>query len=175
MWCYYNNADEVELYVNGKSQGVRRKADSHQYHVWWRVKFEPGEVRVVARQNGVKVREERLTTASQPHHIRLTTDRSGMRANGRSLAFITAEIVDQYERVCPNAEQEIFFDVNGEGEIAGVDNGLQTSLERFKADKRKTFHGRCLLVMRSSNRAGNIFVTAKAAGLGAGTLKIVNK
>ena len=69
----------------------------------------------------------------------------------------------------------MFFDVNGEGEIAGVDNGLQTSLERFKADKRKKFHGRCLLVMRSSNRAGNIFVTAQAAGLGAGTLKIVNK
>ncbi len=43
MWCYYNNADEVELFINGKSEGVRKKADSHQYHVMWRVTFDPGE------------------------------------------------------------------------------------------------------------------------------------
>ena len=175
LWCYYNNADEVELFINGVSQGVRRKADSHQYHVSWRVKFEPGEAKVVARQNGVKVREERLTTASAPHHIRLTTDRTGMRANGRSLAFITVEIVDQYERLCPNAEFQIHFDVKGQAEIAGVDNGCQTSLERFKDNKRKTFFGKCLLVLKSTNQPGNIFVTAKSPGLQAGNLKIVNK
>ena len=175
LWCYYNNADEVELFINGVSQGVRRKADSHQYHVSWRVKFEPGEAKVIARQNGVKVREERLTTASAPHHIRLTTDRTGMRANGRSLAFITVEIVDQYERLCPNAEFQIHFDVKGQAEIAGVDNGCQTSLERFKDNKRKTFFGKCLLVLKSTNQPGNIFVTAQSPGLQAGNLKIVNK
>ena len=175
LWCYYNNADEVELFINGVSQGVRRKADSHQYHVSWRVKFEPGEAKVVARQNGVKVREERLTTASAPHHIRLTTDRTGMRANGRSLAFITVEIVDQYERLCPNAEFQIHFDVKGQAEIAGVDNGCQTSLERFKDNKRKTFFGKCLLVLKSTNQPGNIFVKAQSPGLQAGNLKIVNK
>ena len=63
LWCYYNQADEVELFINGRSQGVRRKQDDHQYHVMWRVQFEPGEVRVVARQQGREVRSETIRTA----------------------------------------------------------------------------------------------------------------
>jgi beta-galactosidase len=169
MWCYFNQADEVELFINGRSQGVRRKADTHQYHVVWRVTFQPGEVKVVARKNGIEVRQQVIKTAGAPHHLRLTADRNVLDANGKSLAFVTVEVVDKEGNLCPNAENQVFFGLDGDAEIAGVDNGCQTSLERFKADKRKTFHGRCLLVMRSSNRAGNIFVTAKAAGLGAGT------
>lgn len=77
MWCYYNQADEVELYINGKSQGVRRKADSHQYHVMWRVTFEPGEVKVVARKDGKEVRQQTIHTAGQPHHLQLSIDYQG--------------------------------------------------------------------------------------------------
>ena len=76
MWCYYNQADEVELYVNGRSQGVRRKSDSHQYHVMWRVNFEPGEVKVVARKDGREVRHQVIKTAGAPYQIRLTPDRT---------------------------------------------------------------------------------------------------
>ena len=57
LWCYYNNADEVELFVNGISQGVKSKADSHQYHLMWRVKFEPGEVKAVARKDGKEMKQ----------------------------------------------------------------------------------------------------------------------
>ena len=85
LWCYYNQADEVELFINGKSQGVRKKSNEHEYHVAWHVTYEPGEVRVVARKNGKQVNEKTIRTAGAPHHIRLTSNRNVLKANGRSL------------------------------------------------------------------------------------------
>ena len=172
MWCYYNQADEVELFINGKSQGVRKKADSHQYHVMWRVTFEPGEVKVVARKEGKQVREQVIRTAGAPDHIRLTSDRNAIYANGKSLAFVTVEIVDKDGNVCPNAENQVFFTVEGNATIAGVDNGLQTSMERFKADNRKAFAGKCLVVLQSKKKPGNIRLTAKGVDLRQATLEL---
>ncbi len=165
MWCYYNQADEVELFVNGKSQGVRAKADSHQYHVAWSVNFEPGEVKVVARKAGKTVREKVIRTAGAPHHLRLTTDRQQLAADGKSLAFITVEVVDSEGNICPNADNQVFFEVDGQAEIAGVDNGCQTSLERFKDSRRQAFMGRCLVVLKASKKPGDITLTAKAVDL----------
>jgi beta-galactosidase len=174
MWCYYNNADEVELYINGKSQGVRRKKDDHQYHVMWRVQFEPGEVKVVARKNGAEVGSQVIKTAGAPDHIRLIADRKSLKADGRSMAFVTVEVVDKDGNLCPNADNQIFFDVKGQGTIAGVDNGCQTSLERFKANNRKAFFGKCLVVIQSTKNAGNVQLTAKSADLKSETLNLSN-
>ena len=172
MWCYYNQADEVELFINGKSQGVRKKADSHQYHVMWRVTFEPGEVKVVARKDGKQVREQVIRTAGAPDQIRLTSDRIAIYANGKSLAFVTVEIVDKEGNVCPNAENQVFFSVEGNATIAGVDNGLQTSMERFKADNRKAFAGKCLVVLQAKKNPGSIRLTAKGVDLRQATLEL---
>jgi beta-galactosidase len=174
MWCYYNNADEVELYINGKSQGVHRKKDDHQYHVMWRVQFEPGEVKVVARKNGAEVGSQVIKTAGAPDHIRLIADRKSLKADGRSMAFVTVEVVDKDGNLCPNADNQIFFDVKGQGAIAGVDNGCQTSLERFKANNRKAFFGKCLVLIQSTKNAGNVQLTAKSAGLKSETLNLSN-
>ena len=174
MWCYYNNADEVELYINGKSQGVRSKADSHQYHVMWRVQFEPGEVKVIARKNGKEVGSQVIKTAGAPDHIRLITDRTSLKADGTSMAFVTAEVVDKDGNLCPNADNQIFFDVNGEATIAAVDNGCQTSLERFKANNRKAFFGKCLVVLQSTKKSGAISLSAKSVDLKSQTLNLTN-
>ena len=165
LWCYYNQADEVELFINGTSQGVGRKADSHQYHVMWRVTFQPGEAMVVARKDGREVRRQVLHTAGPAAKIRLNTDRVALDADGKSLAFVTVEVLDKDGNLCPYAENQIFFDVSGKARIEGVDNGCQTSLERFKADNRKTFGGKCLVVLRADKSPGNVTLTAKAVGL----------
>ena len=175
MWCYYSNADEVELFINGKSQGVRRKADDHQYHVMWRVTFEPGEVKAVARQGGKVVREQVILTAGAPDHIRLTPSTTTLTANGRSLSFVTVEVVDKDGNLCPNAENQIFFDVKGEATIAGVDNGCQYSLERFKADNRKAFYGKCLVVLQSTKQGGDITLTAKGVDLKGSDVHLISR
>lgn len=160
MWCYYNQADEVELYINGKSQGVRRKADSHQYHVMWRVTFEPGEVKVVARKDGKEVRQQTIRTAGQPHHLQLSID-----YQGKNATFVKVEVVDENGNRCPWAENQVFFDTDAT--IIGVDNGCQTSLERFKDNKRKAFFGRCFVVLD-----GHGTLTAKSYGLPTATIKL---
>ena len=165
MWCYYSGADEVELFINGKSQGVRRKTDHQpegwkpglctEYHVGWRVTFDPGEVKAVSRKDGKVVCEQVIKTAGAPDHIRLTTD-----YKGKETTFITAEVVDKDGNLCPWADDEIHFIYEGEGGILGTDNGCQTSMERFTSPKRKAFFGKCLVVA-----TGNGSITAKSATL----------
>ena len=168
MWCYYNNADEVELFINGKSQGVRRKTgeqpegryDMHntkaklnsEYHVGWRVTFNPGEVKVVARKDGHIVGEQKIKTAGAPARIRLSKD-----YQGKNTTFITAEVVDKDGNLCPWADDMIYFISEGDGKILGTDNGCQTSMENFKVPQRKAFFGKCMVVV-----SGNGSITAKS-------------
>ncbi len=196
MWCYYNGADEVELYVNGRSQGVRRKTsagpenerytlplninrEATEFHVAWQVVYEPGEVRVVARKDGQEVAEQTIRTAGAPHHIRLTVDYDGRqynvstlngvaKAKGKDRVYVMAEVVDKDNNLCPNAENELFFSVDG-GAIAGVDNGCPFSMERFQADHRKAFFGKCMLIATPDHTAP-LTVTARGVDLQEATI-----
>ena len=172
LWCYYNQADEVELFINGKSQGVRKKSNEHEYHVAWHVTYEPGEVRVVARKNGKQVNEKTIRTAGAPHHIRLTPNRNVLKANGRSLSFVTVEVVDKEGNLCPWADQNIQFSLTGEGKIAGVDNGSPFSLERFQANSRHAFFGKCMVVVQAGKAPSVIKLTAKGVDLQPQTIEI---
>ncbi|MBR5158456.1 MAG: DUF4982 domain-containing protein [Bacteroidaceae bacterium] len=164
MWCYYNNADEVELFINGKSQGTRSK-DAQHLHVVWNVTFEPGTVKVVARKNGVETASQEIHTAGEPAQIRLTPDRSTIKSNGTDLSFVTVEILDADGNLCPNADNLVQFEISGNGFIAGVDNGSPISLERFKDIKRKAFYGKCLVVLQNNGKKGKIKLDAKSEGL----------
>ena len=168
LWCYYNDADEVELFVNGKSRGVRSKKDSHQYHVAWRVAYEPGEVKVVARKDGQEVRSSSIRTAGAPARIRLEVD-----YEGETTVFVNAYVTDEAGNLCPWAEDDLRFSVSG-GTVIGVDNGSPTSMERFKADHRKAFFGKALVVIRKDKDAGPIRLEAVSPMLAAGRLVITN-
>ncbi|MGN0049147.1 MAG: glycoside hydrolase family 2 TIM barrel-domain containing protein [Bacteroides sp.] len=188
LWAYYNNADQVELFVNGRSQGVRTKQPagwqpgspatkpvlqgSTDYHVQWRVKYEPGVVKAVARKEGRVVAEQEIHTAGQPAAIRLTPDRTQITADGRDLSFITVEVTDADGNLCPWAEDDIRFAVTGGGFIAGVDNGSPISMERFKADHRRAFYGKCLVVVQSNGESSPIRVKAEADGLAAAEVQL---
>jgi beta-galactosidase len=171
MWTYYNHADEVELFVNGVSQGVKHK-ENHQYHVTWRTVFEPGEVRIVARKNGIMVGEKTIRTAGEPAKIRMTPDRMNVTADGKSLVFVTVEITDKDGNLCPNAENNVNFDIVGEATIVGVDNGNQTSLEGFKDHHRKAFYGKCLVVLQSTDKMGTITLKGTSKGIEDGVMMI---
>ena len=174
MWCYYNNADEVELFINGESQGIRNK-DENNLHVVWRVKFVPGTVKVVARKGGNIIAEKEIHTAGDPYKIRLTPDRDIITADGKDLSFITVEVLDKDNNLCPLSENLINFEVKGNAFIAGVDNGCQTSMERFKDNKRKAFNGKCLVVLQNNGEIGTATLTANSNGLESSTIEITSK
>ncbi len=171
MWCYYNDADEVELFVNGRSQGIRQKSDS-LLHAVWRTTYVPGHVTVVARKNGREVRQQTISTAGPAAQLRLTADRTAIQADGTDLAFVTVEVLDAEGNLCPLADNEVEFEVEGEAFIAGVDNGSPTSLERFKASHRKAFNGRCLVVLQSNGKQGEVKLTARSKGLASQSMRI---
>lgn len=164
LCCYYNHADEVELWINGVSQGTRTKPHG-KFHAMWRVKFEPGEVRVISRKEGKVVASQTICTAGEPAQIRLTPDRSTIDADGRDLSFITVEILDQNGNLCPNADNLVTFDLKGNAFIAGVDNGSPYSMERFKSNQRKAFYGKCLVVIQNNGSDGTATLTAHSNGL----------
>ena len=164
LWAYYNNADEVELFVNGESKGVRTK-EPGKYHVMWRLDFEPGTVKAVSRKDRRVVAEQTIRTAGDPFAIRLTPDRNMIAADGSDLSYVLAEVVDRDGNLCPLADNLITFEVDGAGYNAGVDNGSPISLERFKDDKRKAFYGKAMLIVRNNGKEGPVTVTATSPGL----------
>lgn len=170
LWCYYNNADEVELYVNGISKGVRSKTPDC-LHTVWRVPFEPGKVEVVARKDGKEVGRTSHCTAGEPAKIRLSMTQYGKGAEDDALAFVTVEILDQNGNLCPYADNLVHFELDGDNAfIAGVDNGNPVSMERFKDTKRKAFYGKCLVVLQASG-SGRTVLKASSDGLSSDFVK----
>lgn len=171
VWAYYNNADEVELLLNGRSLGTRSKGKD-DFHVSWRVPFEPGVITAISRRDGREVARAERRTAGAPAALRLSPDRSEIAADGTDLSYVTVEVVDADGNLCPLAEDEITFGVSGAAFNAGVDNGSPISLERFKADKRKAFYGKALIILQNNGTEGEATLTASAPGLAPASITI---
>ena len=167
----YFNADEVELFLNGRSQGTKPKqGDATQ--VFWRLGYEPGVLKAVSRKNGQVVLTKEIRTAEAPARIVLVPDRMTIKADGVDLSFVTVKVVDKNGTVVPYAGNLIKFEISGEGFIAGVDNGNQISHEPFKAQQRKAFHGLALAIVQAKRKPGRIVLRASSANLTPGSVII---
>ncbi|RYZ27665.1 MAG: DUF4982 domain-containing protein [Chitinophagaceae bacterium] len=162
--AYYNNADEVELFLNGKSLGSKSKT-TKKLHVNWRVPFAAGSLKAVSKKRGKVVSTRELKTAGEAYRLNLKPDRNSIKADGEDLSFVTVEIVDRNGILVPGANNLINFSVEGSGFIAGVDNGSPVSLESFKGDKHTAMNGKALCILQSNGKKGTIKLTATAKGL----------
>jgi beta-galactosidase len=183
----YTNAEEVELFINGKSFGKKRKgkdittipAEFHgfekgdyktKYRLSWKVPYQPGSLKVVASTNGNIVAVKEIKTAGEPYQIKLEADRTSIKADGKDLSFISVSVVDKNGNICPNTENLIEFDLSGVGTIAAVGNGNQRSLESFRVPYRKAYSGKCMLIVKSKNELGEIKITANSKNLKSTTI-----
>jgi beta-galactosidase len=181
----YTNADEVELQINGRPLGRKKRGAepmiipvgpnvskdgkfATKYRMLWQAPYEPGTLRAVAFKSGVQVAVDEIRTAGAPAKITLAPDRSKIRADGDDLSFVTVRIEDKDGNLCPLADNLVRFKVEGAGRIAAVDNGNAATVEPFQASSRKAFNGLALLIVRSERgRQGDIRVTATSSGLSA--------
>jgi beta-galactosidase len=168
VWAYYNNADEVELYLNNRSLGVRKKQPL-DFHVQWRVKYEPGTLKAVSRKNGSIVSTKTINTAGEPARLEIVPDKKILHADGKDLSFITVRILDKNGNLVPTADNKITVAIVGKGTLAGMDNGYPASLESFKAASHKAYNGLCLAIIQSDSAIGNIQVTFSSPGLTSAT------
>ncbi|MFA9390234.1 MAG: beta-galactosidase GalB [Prolixibacteraceae bacterium] len=172
--AYYNNADEVELFVNGESKGIRHKTED-QLHAMWRVSYQPGNIKAITRKDGAVVLEKQINTAGEAAKIELIADRNSIAADGKDLSFVTVKVLDKDGNLLPKANDLITFKIDGGGFIAGTDNGYQASLESFKGKQRKAFNGMCLAIVQSNGKEGNIKLEASAKGLETASIEIISK
>ena len=170
VWAY-TNGDEVELFLNGASLGVRRK-EGDVFHLMWRVAYTPGTLRAVAREGGRVMATEEVKTAGAPARIALVPDRTRIRADGEDLSFVTVSVLDRAGVPVPTADHVVRFRVGGDARIVGVDNGDQVSHAPFKADRVRLFNGKALVIVRAGERPGTAALTAEADGLEPVTVRI---
>jgi beta-galactosidase len=167
----YTKWEIVELFVNGKSQGIRRKSPKsfmERYRLIWNgVIYEPGELRAVAYNNdGSAAKEIVVKTAGSPAKIHLTPDKKEMRSDGEDMVFVYVDITDERDVLCPHADNTVHFKLEGPAEIVAIGNGDPTSTEPFHNTFRKVFHGKCVVYIRSiEGESGVARFIAESEGL----------
>jgi beta-galactosidase len=162
----FTSGDEAELFLNGKSLG-RKKKGPYEYRLRWDdVKYEPGELKVVAYKNGKKWAQEVVRTTGEAARLEASADRDEIRADGRDLSFITVGVTDKNGLTVPRANNPIRFSVEGPGEIVATANGDPTNFVRFPSHDREAFSGLALVIICSKpQESGSITVTARSPGL----------
>ncbi|MGV3705591.1 MAG: DUF4982 domain-containing protein [Arcticibacter sp.] len=166
----YTNYDSAELFLNGKSLGVRKKDSSSpqsRYRLMWMdVKYEPGTLKAVAYdKQGKPVAEQTVVTAGKPHKIVLEADRTELDADGKDISFVTVSVVDAKGNPCPKANDQLTFSVSGNGTYRAACNGDATSLEQFHLPTMKLFSGKLVVLVQSATKAGPIKLAVKGAKL----------
>ncbi len=171
----YSSCDEVELFLNGKSLGKKSTNRSTKFIAVYNVPYAAGELKAVGYSNGKKVNESILKTADEPTQIKLSADRTTINANNEDLSYVTVELLDVNGVRNPKAENEIHFTIEGEGTIAGVGNANPISLESYQLPQRKAWQGRCMVVIKSTYKAGKIVLKASADNLKTAEVMINSK
>ena len=173
----YTSYPRAELFLNGRSLGIREKCDStlqHRFRLMWNdVRYEPGELTVVAYDSeGNKAMQKSVRTAGEPYALELISARESLSADGKDLLYVTVRIVDRDGNLCPLDSRKVRFDVSGAGEFRAVANGDPTCLELFHLPEMSAFGGMLTVIVQSQEKAGRITLKASADGLRDGVLKI---
>ena len=173
----YTNYPSAELFVNGKSYGIQTKNNTtlqNRYRLMWMdVKYEPGEVKVVAYNGaGQAVAEEVKYTAGKPHHLELIPDRTEIAADGKDLVYINVRVVDKNGILCPNDQRLVRFYTEGNGNYKASANGDPTCLDLFHLPQMHLFNGQLTTILQVSENVGDIEFYATALGVRGGEIKI---
>lgn len=147
----YTNCEEAELFLNGESLG-RKRLDSDRLHIRWETQFEPGTLTVKACRNGSEVRYDTLQTAGEAAGLDFTNTIVHSDKFNHDLIQVEIRMTDNKNTLVPGAASLLKFELEGDGEIIGVCNSDYTSLESYKANRRKLFEGRCLVIIMSEDR-----------------------
>ena len=182
----FTSYDCAELFVNGVSQGMRRKERPSQptlggqdealegrYRlVWEDVPFVPGELKAVAYEGGRPVAVETVFTAGEPHHILLETTSTALQADGKDIAYITATVVDREGHPCPHDGRLLHFRVRGAGSFRAAANGDPTCLDLFHEPAMHAFSGKLSVLVQSGGKPGRLVLEVSAPGLRKGRISL---
>jgi beta-galactosidase len=192
VYCY-TNCDSAELFLNGKSLGVKgyeypREGMEERYgnspararaphttsdlHLNWDVTYQPGTLKAVGTRAGQIVATDEIKTTGDPAAIDLTIDKTTATADGQDVVHAIVKIVDANGQTVPTASNNVTFEIQGEAKIIGVDNGSLSIAESYRGNQRKAFNGLCLAILQTTHNPGAIRITARSPGLREATAQL---
>lgn len=162
----FTTGDEVELFLNGKSKGRKKKGELEYRLRWDDILYEAGELKAVAYKNGEQWAENVVQTTGEAFSLKMEVDRDRITADRKDLAFVTVKVTDREGRMVPDAAFPVRFIVEGPGEIVATDNGDPSDMLAFPSSQRNTFSGKCLAIVRGKvDEPGIITIKALSPGL----------
>ncbi len=172
----FTTGDEAELFLSGRSLGKKKKGEFEYRLRWDDVKYEPGELKVIAYKNGKRWAEQVVQTTGNAVQLRIIADRNVISADGQDLSFITVTVADKNGITVPDANNKITFGIEGPGNIVATDNGDPASLVSFSSKEREAYFGLILAIVRSEKgKTGTVKITVSSPGLKPGTAEIKSK
>jgi beta-galactosidase len=170
---YFNNADVVELYLNGKLLGKKSKQGDDLFVRFNGLTYQPGTLKAISRKNGKKVMESVVKTADEAYQLKAELDRANLAVGGEDLSFVKISVLDKKGNLVPLANNLLKFTIKGAGSIAALDNGYQADLTPFSnKESRKAYNGLALAIVRSGTEKGEIELTITGDNLKPTTVKI---
>ena len=161
----YTNAEEVELFVDGRSVGTKRNpADAKQRNqlLWKDIACQKGKIEAIARNNGKIVARHQLETTGQAVRLVAETDNTHWKADGMDLQHVSITAVDEKGRRVWDADDELTFEVEGPARLVAVANGDITSNESYQATSRHLWHGHAVAILRATQEAGTVVLKVKS-------------
>jgi beta-galactosidase len=152
----YSKYPKVRLYLNNQLIGEQATTLEQKYKATFALPYAPGLLKAVGVENDKEVEAKTLTTAGNAAKINLKADRNQIKADGQDLSFVSIELTDEHGVLQPNADNRLQFKITGPGVIAGVDNAYLKDMDSYAANNRKAWHGRALVVIRSTHSSGDI-------------------
>ena len=167
----------MELFVNGKSQGVKKNNDTKKPNVitWKGISYEPGTIRAIARKDGKPFAEHQLETAGKPVRLMMQTENTDWRGDGMALQYVKVYAVDNKGRIVPTSDLKATFKVEGPAHIIAVDNGNHSSDDLFDGNEKQLYEGFAMAIVRADHQTGKVKITATCNGLKAASKTLVTK
>ena len=169
----YSKYPKVRLYLNQKLIGEQSTTEEQQFRATFNVPYANGELKAVGVVDNKEVETTILKTSGDAAKIKLIVDRTKISANGQDLSFVTIQVTDKDGNLQPNAENRLEFKLSGPGVIAGVDNANIKDIDPYVATSRKAWHGRALVVIKSTKIAGTNKLSVGSHGLNNVTTEII--
>jgi beta-galactosidase len=160
----YSNADSVELFLNGKSQGSKN-VDPSVSKLQWSVTFATGTLEAKATKGGAVVVSDKVQTAGTAAALTMKADRAAITADGRDLSFVEVDIVDAQGIIVPQANNKVDFTISGPGALVGLDGGDSTNHDSYKGTSHAAFSGKLMAIVQASATAGKITLKATSGSL----------
>jgi beta-galactosidase len=159
----HSNCDEIELLLNDKSLG-KKKMQTYGY-LSWKVTYQPGTLKAIGYNNGIKVQQDQLVTTEKPFQIQLIPNKTILKSDGKDVIVIRIELLDEKGNLTALADNQMNFEIIGDARILGTGNGNPSSAEIDSKPKRKALNGRAQVILQAGSRPGKLMLKVSSEGI----------